>query len=168
MIVVSFHGRAGQGVKTAVEVFSKAVMAAGMQVQALFFPAPERRSAPVSGIVKLDKARILSKQVERADFCIIMDPTLDIKGISNAVKDGGSMFILTSQKPNTTPLKKRKIKAFMVDLSLSTTKPAANMAMLGALVKNFNKISMKSIKGAAGEMDAASVEEGYKFVKMVK
>ena len=78
------------------------------------------------------------------------------------------MFIFTSQKPNVAYLKRRKIKAFMVDLSTSMIKPAANMAMLGALAKNFSKISMKSVKNAAGETDAMSVEEGYKLVKAVK
>jgi len=42
--------------------------------------------------------------------------------------------------------------------------------MLGALAKNFSKISMKSIKTASEHFreGTAAIEEGYKAVKMVK
>lgn len=175
MIVVSVRGRAGQGAESAVNVLARAAAASGLNVQSLFFPSQERRGAPVFGLVKMDKAPITSRQPEPTDFSLILDSTLDTKDAIESAKEGSAIIINTSEKVNTQPMKKKRVKAYALDatgVSLTVTGRAMpNMAMLGALAKNFNKISMKSIKTAAetiAKENLASVDEGYKNVKQVK
>jgi Pyruvate/2-oxoacid:ferredoxin oxidoreductase gamma subunit len=142
-----------------------------MKSQTIFFPSQEKRGARVWGLVKIDKDQILSKQIEPADISVVFDPTLAMKDVVDMSNDSGVIFINTSQKPNTTGMKKKKIKTFTIDASSVLEGASMEMVMLGAITKNLTKISIKSIKSAAepdvkGPINA--VDEGLKNVKLVK
>lgn len=142
----------------------------GFYVQSFAFISRGRRVFPVSGFVKIDKAPILSKQVEGPDFSLIFDPTLGIEAKSMKEK---SIVILNSPEKLASPaLKRRKVRAYSVDateLALNHLKlNIPNTAMLGALAKLFNKVSMKSLKASMEGMSRenfAIFDEGYKNVR---
>ena len=169
-LVFGFYGRSGQGVETAVRVFSKACFESGFYVQSFTFISRGRRVFPVSGFVKIDKAPMLSKQVEEPDFSMVFDPTLGMDARSFKEK---SIVIFNSPEKIASPaLKKRKIRAYSVDateLALNHIKAnIPNTVMLGALAKAFNKVSMKSLKAAMEGMpreNFAVFDEGYRVVK---
>ena len=176
-LVFGFYGRSGQGVETAVKVFSKACFASGFYVQSFSFIGRGRRVFPVKGFVKIDKDPILSKQVEDADFSMVFDPTLgldarqtDTKGVDRITFKEKSVVIFNSPEKLASPqLKKRKIRAYYVDateIALTHLKSnIPNTAMLGALAKAFPKISMKAIKTNMEGMpkeNFAAFDEGYK------
>lgn len=154
--------------ETAVNVFSRACFASGYYVQSFSFIGRGRRVFPVKGLVKIDKAPILSKQVEDPDFCMIFDPTLGEKSFRER-----SIVIFNSPEKMVYPqLKKRKVKAYFVDateIALNQLKSnMPNTAMLGALAKVFGKVSMKSIKSEMEGMQKenfAAFDEGYKSVR---
>ncbi len=87
----------------------------------------------------------------------------------------GSVVIFNSaEKPKMDVLKKNKIKAYYLDASeigkRLAGKYAPAAAMLGALAKKFNKLSVKNIKASVqhevggAETDIACIEEGYRRV----
>ncbi|MBS3050867.1 MAG: 2-oxoacid:acceptor oxidoreductase family protein [Candidatus Aenigmarchaeota archaeon] len=175
-----FYGRSGQGVETAVRLFSKACFQSGFYVQSFAFIGRGRRVFPVQGYVKIDKTPILSRQVEDPDYYVILDPTLGIEARPKDAKGAGhismrekSIVLFNSPEKVVSPvLKKRKVHTYHVDateLALAHLKAnIPNTVMLGALAKLFNKVSMKSLKAAMEGMpreDFAAFDEGYKEVK---
>ncbi len=180
MLVFCFYGRSGQGVETAVRVFSRACFSSGFYVQSFAFIGRGRRTFPVRGYVKIDKVPILSRQIEDVDFSLVFDPTLgvdarqtDAKGVDRISFKEKSVVIFNSpEKLTSKALKRRRIKAVSVDateLALNHLKAnIPNTAMLGALAKQFTKVSMKSIKAAMEGMPRENFnvfDEGYKNAK---
>lgn len=165
-----FYGRSGQGVETAIKVFSKACFLSGFYVQSFAFIGRGRRTFPVRGLVKIDKMPILSRQVEEPDYYMVFDPTLGMEAKSFKEK---TIVIFNSPEKLASPVfKKRKIKAYSVDateLALAHLKAnIPNTAMLGALAKQFPKVSMKAIKTSMEGMSRenfAVFDEGYKNVR---
>ncbi len=172
MFVISVHGRSGQGVETAISSLAKAALSSDLYAQAVFFPSQERKGSYVWGLVKMDKNPIPSKQLEHPDIALVFNTNLDIKAIVNDVKEKGISIFNTSEKIAMPVMKKKKIKSYSVDatgIAMRTiNKPIPNMAMLGAVVKYFNKLTLKSVKAAIASMEkenAVAVEEGFKMVK---
>jgi Pyruvate/2-oxoacid:ferredoxin oxidoreductase gamma subunit len=170
MIVISIHGRKGQGVENAVKTLAKAAHISGLHAQSLFFQSS--KSSKEWGIVKMDKNFILSKQREQSDISLIFEPRNDIKSVIANVKAKGIVIFNSAEKIVIPALKKARIKPYSVDatsIGISRmNKPLADMAMLGALAKCFNKITLKSLKSASADIykDAgSSIDEGYKSVR---
>lgn len=95
MIEYRIHGRGGQGSVAAAYLLAAAAFEAGFTCQA--FPAfgAERRGAPVTAFVRIDRAPIhLRAQVRRPDFLIVQDSTLLADhGITAGLKPGGGMLV---------------------------------------------------------------------------
>ncbi|HLD39219.1 MAG TPA: 2-oxoacid:acceptor oxidoreductase family protein [archaeon] len=166
-LTFGFYGRSSQGVKTATRIFSKACFMSDFYVQSFVFTGGRGLKR---GFVKIDKNPILSKQVEDPDFYLVFDPTLDMN--AKSFKDSSIVLFNSPEKMVFTQLKKHKIKTYFVDATeIALTHMKANMpstAMLGALAKLFNKISMKNIKAAMEDMQKenfAAFDEGYKNVR---
>lgn len=139
----------------------------GYYVQSFAFIGRGRRAFPVKGFVKIDKAPILSKQVEEADFMMFFDPTLEVD--AKGLKEKSVVIFNSAEKLVAPQLKKRKVRAYFLNateialLHLKSNTP--NTAMLGALAKAFPKISMKAIKTHMEGMpkeNFVAFDEGYK------
>ncbi|HIG96948.1 MAG TPA: hypothetical protein HA230_01225 [Candidatus Aenigmarchaeota archaeon] len=165
-LTFGFYGRSGQGVKAATRIFSRACFMSGFYVQSFVFTS--NKVFPARGFVKIDKSPILSKQVEDPDFYMVFDPILMEKNF----KDRSIVVFNSPEKLVFAQLKKRKVKSYFVDATeialahLKTNLP--NTAMLGALAKLFNKVSMKNIKTAMEDMQKENFlafDEGYKTVR---
>ena len=66
------HGRANQGIENAITAISKAAASPDMNVQSVFFPSQEKTSY-AWGMIKMDKAPIMSRQKEPHDFTLMFD-----------------------------------------------------------------------------------------------
>lgn len=95
MIEFRIHGRGGQGSVAAAYLLATAAFEAGFTCQA--FPAfgAERRGAPVTAFVRIDKAPIhLRSQVHSPDFLIVQDATLlHDPALISGLKKGGGMLV---------------------------------------------------------------------------
>ena len=111
------------------------------------------------GFVKIDKESILYKsKPKNPDFIFIFDTRIKevLKDVENSI-----VIFNTSDK---VKLNNKKLKIFSVDTSDIDT----SSAMIGALVKNFNKLSIKNTKLAIEKEkigNTNSLDEGYKRVK---
>ena len=175
MIIISVHGRSGQGVESTLNLIANALQGTGLNAQILFFPAAEKRGSYTYGLVKADKSQLLSRQLEPSDITLIFDTSLQIKEILANAKEKSLLFVNSKDKIAYPELKKKHLKCYVLDatgISIAAgAKALPNLPLLGALAKNFNKITMKSLK-AGVELFAKDggllIEEGYKNVKLVK
>lgn len=77
MLRIRFHGRGGQGVKTAARILGTAAFATGKQVQDSPVYGAERRGAAVASYVRIDREPIFERGViARPDLIVVGDETL--------------------------------------------------------------------------------------------
>lgn len=87
MFRIRFHGRGGQGVKTAARILGTAAFATGKQVQDSPVYGAERRGAAVAAYVRIDREPILERGViDRPDLIVVGDETL--------LADGGASVLI--------------------------------------------------------------------------
>ena len=74
---IRWHGRGGQGAKTAALLFADAALAQGKYIQAFPEYGPERMGAPVAAFDRLSsKPILLHSGIENPDIVVVLDPTL--------------------------------------------------------------------------------------------
>lgn len=114
MIEIRIHGRGGQGAVIASRIIAEAAFYQGMHVQA--FPAfgSERRGAPVTAFVRLDRKPILVRsEVYFPDGLIVLDQSLITHGladITQGLKPDGWILINSARSPEAFP----KLESFQV------------------------------------------------------
>ncbi|MDD5455372.1 MAG: 2-oxoacid:acceptor oxidoreductase family protein [Candidatus Ratteibacteria bacterium] len=143
MVEIRWHGRGGQGAKTAALLFADSAMSSGKFIQAFPEYGPERMGAPVQSFDRLsDEPITVHCGVTSPDIVAILDPTLMATvDVTAGLTDDGIIIINTP----LTPAEIRKEmgisgkKIFTVDasgISKSTLgKEIPNTPMLGALIK---------------------------------
>jgi pyruvate ferredoxin oxidoreductase gamma subunit len=99
MIRIRFHGRGGQGVKTASRIVGTAAFLAGYQVQDSPIYGAERRGAPVAAFTRMDTTPILERGIiTEPDLIICGDETLlesTAIGVLSGVETASAVFINT-------------------------------------------------------------------------
>jgi pyruvate ferredoxin oxidoreductase gamma subunit len=91
MVEIRWHGRGGQGAKTAALLFADAALAVGKHVQAFPEYGPERMGAPVQSFNRIDDQPILMHcPVKSPNVVVVLDPTLmaSINVTAGLGKDG--------------------------------------------------------------------------------
>jgi pyruvate ferredoxin oxidoreductase gamma subunit len=144
LIEIRWHGRGGQGAKTAALLFGEAAIDTGMYIQAFPEYGPERTGAPVSAFNRLSKKPIrLHSGVTNPAIVLVLDPTLlATVDVLDGLDENGILIVNTSDSP--AEIRKRlsvnpKIKIYTLDASeiamnkIGMNKP--NTPMLGALSK---------------------------------
>lgn len=77
MYQIRFHGRGGQGIKTASHILGNALFLAGFEVQDAPRYGAERRGAPIYAYVRADKNEIFDRGIiTHPDLIIVVDDTL--------------------------------------------------------------------------------------------
>src|SRR3990172_2379813 len=77
MFQIRFHGRGGQGIKTASRVLGSAFFLEGFEVQDAPRYGAERRGAPIFAYVRAARAQIQERGViTRPDLVVVADETL--------------------------------------------------------------------------------------------
>ena len=143
MIEIRWHGRGGQGAKTAALLLADAVISSGKYVQAFPEYGPERRGAPVRAFNRIDEKEIRQHSpVVEPDVVVVLDPTLiETAKVTEGLKDGGVLLVNTSETPGE--LKKKyhidSGRLYTVDASKIAVETIGldipNAPMLGALAK---------------------------------
>jgi len=141
---IRWHGRGGQGAKTAALLFADAALAQGRYVQAFPEYGPERMGAPVTSFDRLSSRPILLHSgVTNPEVVIVLDPTLiETVDVAEGMPDGGTIIINTEKSPADIRKEinlKGSIKVFTVDASTISKETIGreipNTPMLGALIK---------------------------------
>ena len=145
ILEIRWHGRGGQGAKTAALLFGEAALETGKYIQAFPEYGPERMGAPVVAFNRLSDEIIRTHSgIKEPDIVVVLDPTLiEVANVMSGLKDGGILLINTEETPEQIKirykLEGKNIKIFCVNASKIALecvgRDVPNTPMLGALVK---------------------------------
>ncbi len=139
---IRWHGRGGQGAKTAALLFGDAALSTGKYIQAFPEYGPERMGAPVQSFNRLsDKPITIHSGITNPDIVIVLDPSL-MKSIdvTAGLPENGILLVNTNKSPQEIrkelDMKGRKIATCdAYKISEETIgKKIPNTPMLGALI----------------------------------
>jgi len=164
VLEVRWHGRGGQGAKTAALLFGESALDTGLYIQAFPEYGPERMGAPVAAFNRLSDKPIRSHSgIKEPDIVVVLDPSLIVPSrATDGLKKDGIILVNTTESPQD--LRKHlgvpaTVTVYAVDASkiaLETVgKDVPNTPMLGALVKVTNvlkfDVMMKAIEQKLSE-----------------
>jgi len=140
---VRWHGRGGQGAKTAALLFGDAALSTGKYIQAFPEYGPERMGAPVQSFNRISSEPIrMHSGIENPDVVLVLDVTLVGQvDVTKGLDKGKGVLIVNT--PLAAEEMKKKLgydgKVCTVDASAIATdtigKNIPNTPMIGALVK---------------------------------
>ena len=153
MIEVRWHGRGGQGAKTAALLFAEAVLATGKYIQAFPEYGPERMGAPVQSFNRISEEPItIHSGITHPQYVVILDPSLmDCVDVVDGIGKTGKVIVNStySAEEISKQLNIDKSQVYVVNAShiaLETIgKNIPNTPMLGALVKVIGNLDINAV-----------------------
>ena len=140
---IRWHGRGGQGAKTAALLFGDAATSTGKFIQAFPEYGPERMGAPVQAFNRISSKPIrIHSGIENPDVVVVLDITLigQVDVISGLDPENGILLINSPRPPEE--IRKRlnfEGKIYTVDaskISMETIgRNIPNTPMIGALIR---------------------------------
>src|SRR3989338_5750326 len=150
---IRWHGRGGQGAKTAALLFGDAAMSLGKYIQAFPEYGPERMGAPVATFNRISEFPITSYYgISSPDIVLVLDETLLGKVDTAAgLKEDGIFIVNTAKSPKEIrkeiSITGRKI--YTIDASKisheTIGKDIPNTPMLGALSQVSKLLDVHSV-----------------------
>lgn len=140
---IRWHGRGGQGAKTAALLLADVAFQAGKHVQGFPEYGPERMGAPITAYDRIsDSAIRVHSNIYEPDFVAVVDDTLlhSVDVTVGLKRDGGILVNTQKSKEEILPLLKGyQGKVYLIDahkVSMETLgKYFPNTPMLAAMVK---------------------------------
>jgi pyruvate ferredoxin oxidoreductase gamma subunit len=153
MIEIRWHGRGGQGAKTAAQFLAEAALETGKHIQAFPEYGPERAGAPIRSFTRIDDSPVnVHSPVTNPEMVVVIDPTLlESVPVIEGLGEEGVLLVNSHQEPKAIreKLTFNKGKVATVDatkISLDTLGiPMPNTPMLGALLKVESIVSLDSL-----------------------
>ena len=152
MVEIRWHGRGGQGAKTASLMLAESAFNMGKFSQGFPEYGPERMGAPIKAFNRIsDKRSSLHSNIYEPDYVVVVDETLlDAVEPTKGLKKGGAIIVNTSKTPEEVRpyLEGWKGKICTIDASTIAgeelgNRALSNTAMLSAIVKVSGVIAEK-------------------------
>ena len=147
---IRWHARAGQGAKTASQLFALALMREGRSVQAFPEYGPERRGAPLRAYTRVDDRPIRRHDAVTApDVVVVLEPSLlnEVDVGEGLPKDG--LLLVNGEQP-LTGLDGRRI--LLVPASRLAASKFVNVVMLGALAAALGEPRLEDLEEATVQL----------------
>ena len=143
MVEIRWHGRGGQGAKTASLLLADAAFNTGKYIQGFPEYGPERMGAPITAYNRISDTPIrIHSNIYEPDYVVVVDDTLlESVDVTAGLKESGAIVINTTKDAEylKTVLKGYKGKIYTIDarkVSMETLgKYFPNTPMLAAIVK---------------------------------
>ncbi len=102
MVEVRWHGRGGQGAKTASQLLADAAFMSGKYVQSFPEYGPERSGAPITAYNRISDERCpIHSNIYDPDYVVVVDETLlESVDVASGLKEGGALIVNTSKSPD--------------------------------------------------------------------
>lgn len=150
MIEIRWHGRGGQGAKTASLLLADAAFNTGKYIQGFPEYGPERMGAPITAYNRISDTPIrIHSNIYEPDYVVVVDDSLiGAVDVTSGLKDNGAIVINTNEDIDSLREKLNGFsgKIYTIDaskISLECLKANfPNTAMLAAVV-NITKIMSK-------------------------
>lgn len=146
LIEIRWHGRGGQGAKTASLLLADAAFNTGKYIQGFPEYGPERMGAPITAYNRISNSPIhIHSNIYNPDYVVVVDDSLlDAVDVTSGLKKEGAIIINTVQDASLIreKLKEYEGNVYTIDarsISLETIgKYFPNTPMLAAIVKVAN------------------------------
>lgn len=180
---IRFHARAGQGAKSAAELIAEAALDEGKHIQSFPEYGPERSGAPMKAFSRISKKPIKTyAAIETPDAVLVIDSSLLSKEATEGLTKDGVLIVNTCETADWARKRTEfKGKIHTVDatgIALETLgKDKPNTAMLGALLKATDIVSLKALtdrvkrfflekqKNEMAQANVNAVKRGYNSTK---
>ncbi|MDR2162318.1 MAG: 2-oxoacid:acceptor oxidoreductase family protein [Clostridiales Family XIII bacterium] len=162
MIEIRWHGRGGQGAKTAALLLADVGFSAGLYVQGFPEYGPERMGAPITAYNRLSKDKIrVHSNIYEPDMVVVVDETLlKTVDVAAGLKIGGKLLVNTGRAPADVLAGFGDIDAEIyvidaVDIAVRAIgRPMPNSPLLSAVIR---------LSGIMGRDEAVhAMEEAFK------
>ncbi len=154
MTEIRWHGRGGQGAKTASQLVADAALEEEMFIQAFSEYGPERMGAPIQSFTRISSQPIkIHCHVTNPDVVVVLDPTLiATEDVASGMNKDGILLINTGKPPQEIrkQIADKHIRIYTVDatqIAVDTIhRPIPNTPMIGALAKATGLIKIDKLK----------------------
>lgn len=170
LVEIRWHGRGGQGAKTASLLLADAAFNTGKYIQGFPEYGPERMGAPITAYNRISDNPIrIHSNIYEPDYVVVVDDTLlESVDVTAGLKQDGAIIINTTKGKDylTKVLRNYSGSVYTIDarkVSLETLgKYFPNTPMLAAIVKVANimeeKDFLEDMKGSFGHKFAKKPE----------
>jgi pyruvate ferredoxin oxidoreductase gamma subunit len=153
LVEVRWHGRGGQGAKTAALLLAEAAIAEGNYGQAFPEYGPERTGAPVRGYTRISDIPIrIHSAIQNPNVVIVLDHTLlDTIDVTEGTSSDSVLIFNTSLTKSEIrkKLKESDRKIYILNANQIAQeeigRPIPNTVMLGALMKATGLMQMDTL-----------------------
>ncbi len=143
MIEIRWHGRGGQGAKTASLLLADAAFNTGKYIQGFPEYGPERMGAPITAYNRIsDKPITIHSNIYEPDYVVVVDDTLlEVVDVTAGLKEEGGIVINTTKSEDylKSVLKGYKGNVYTIDARKISEEALGryfpNTPMLAAIVK---------------------------------
>ena len=143
LIEIRWHGRGGQGTKTASLLLADAAFNTGKYIQGFPEYGPERMGAPITAYNRIsDNPITVHSNIYEPDYVVVVDDTLlETVDVTAGLKTNGAIVINTTKSEDylKSVLKGYKGKVYTIDARKVSTEALGryfpNTPMLAAIVK---------------------------------
>ena len=143
LIEIRWHGRGGQGTKTASLLLADAAFNTGKYIQGFPEYGPERMGAPITAYNRIsDNPITVHSNIYEPDYVVVVDDTLlETVDVTAGLKTNGAIVINTTKSADylKSVLKGYKGKVYTIDARKVSTEALGryfpNTPMLAAIVK---------------------------------
>lgn len=143
LIEIRWHGRGGQGAKTASLLLADAAFNTGKYIQGFPEYGPERMGAPITAYNRIsDKPIIIHSNIYEPDYVVVVDDTLlETVPVTSGLKNTGAIVINTTKNAEEIKglLKGYEGKVYKIDARKISEEALGryfpNTPMLAAIVK---------------------------------
>lgn len=143
LVEIRWHGRGGQGAKTASLLLADAAFNTGKYIQGFPEYGPERMGAPITAYNRISDERItIHSNIYEPDYVVVVDDTLlESVDVTAGLKESGAIVINTTKTPEEVKplLKGYTGKVCTIDAKTISIETLGsyfpNTPMLAAIVK---------------------------------
>ncbi len=143
LVEIRWHGRGGQGAKTAALLLADVAFKTGSFVQGFPEYGPERMGAPITAYNRISKNEIrVHSNIYEPDFVVVVDEgLLDVVNVTDGLKESGGIVVNTSKAPEEIKKKLGGYKGSVYTIDARKVSVAClgkyfpNTPMLAAIVK---------------------------------
>lgn len=102
LVEIRWHGRGGQGAKTAALLLADVAFKTGSYVQGFPEYGPERMGAPITAYNRISNKEIrVHSNIYEPDFVVVVDEgLLDVVNVTEGLKETGGIVVNTSKTPD--------------------------------------------------------------------
>lgn len=151
---IRWHGRGGQGAKTAATLMGEIALEEGKYGQGFPEYGPERMGAPIRGYTRISDHPIRQHcAIENPDIVVVLDATLlDTVDVAENLRDNGIIVVNTNLDGAKImkKLSKQDVQLYVINatqIALDTIgRPIPNTPMMGALVKAEPMVNLDTVK----------------------